>query len=192
MICFLKIKKKLYFLSRRNPYHTLKIKKKHKRVSLTCYEASPVQCHRSRVANNIHFKNKDVPLKHLYMARNKILITVKTYSSISSKYEELVCTAGFDEDGNFIRIYPIPFRKLDYEKQYRKYWWVEMDLVKNTNDFRPDSSRPANIEAKDVVVVFNKLGTEYNWRARKEIAAEKVYTDISHLIDESKAESMRT
>lgn len=39
--------------------------KEYKRVSLTCYEASPVQCHRGRVANNIYYKNKDVPLKHL-------------------------------------------------------------------------------------------------------------------------------
>jgi len=37
----------------------------HKRVSLTCFEASPAQCHRSRVANNIHYNNEDVPLKHL-------------------------------------------------------------------------------------------------------------------------------
>jgi len=126
------------------------------------------------------------------MARKKILITVKTYPSISSKYEELVCTAGFDENGNFIRIYPIPFRKLDYEKQYRKYFWVEMDLVKNTSDFRPESFRPANIEAEDVVIVFNKLGTENNWRSRKEIVLKKVYTDISQLIDDAKADGLRT
>ena len=104
------------------------------------------------------------------MARKKILITVKTYPSISSKYEELVCTAGFDEESNFIRIYPMPFRKLDYDKQYRKYHWVEMDLIKNTSDFRPESYRPANIEAEDVIVVHDKLGTEHNWRARKEIS----------------------
>ena len=126
------------------------------------------------------------------MARKKILITVKTYPSISSKYEELVCTAGFDEDGNFLRIYPIPFRKLDYKKQYRKYYWVEMDLVKNTSDFRPESYRPVNIEAEDVVVVLNKLGTQHNWRARKEIVLNKVYTDISKLIDEAKDEKKRT
>ena len=126
------------------------------------------------------------------MARKKILITVKTYPSISSKYEELVCTAGFDEDGNFLRIYPIPFRKLDYEKQYRKYFWVEMDIVKNTSDFRPESYRPANIDTEDVVVVHNKLGTEHNWRARKEIVIKKIYTDISILINEAKADGKRT
>lgn len=126
------------------------------------------------------------------MARKKVLITVKTYPTISSKYEELVCTAGFDEGGNFIRIYPVPFRQLDYDKQYRKYFWIEMDLVKNTSDFRPESFRPANIEVEDVVVVLNKLGTEYNWRARKEIVLQKVYSDITVLIDEAKSKDSHT
>lgn len=43
------------------------------------------------------------------MALTKVLITVKTYPAISSKYDELVCTAGFREDGTWIRIYPIQF-----------------------------------------------------------------------------------
>lgn len=41
----------------------------------------------------------------------KVLVTVKTYPTISVKYDELVCTAGFREDGSWIRIYPIPFLK---------------------------------------------------------------------------------
>jgi len=53
--------------------------------------------------------------------KTKILITVKTYPSISTKYKELVCTAGFTDKGKWIRIYPVPFRKLDYSTQYKKY-----------------------------------------------------------------------
>jgi hypothetical protein len=44
------------------------------------------------------------------MPLTKVLITVKTYPAISKKYEELVCTAGFREDGTWIRIYPVQFR----------------------------------------------------------------------------------
>ena len=47
----------------------------------------------------------------------KILILVKTYPSLSKKYEELVCTAGMDENGDWFRLYPIPFRKLKDQKQ---------------------------------------------------------------------------
>jgi len=45
------------------------------------------------------------------MALTKVLITVKTYPTLSAKYDELVCTAGFKEDGTWIRLYPVPFRK---------------------------------------------------------------------------------
>ena len=51
----------------------------------------------------------------------QVLITVKTYPLPSSKYEELVCTAGFLPDGKWIRLYPIPFRALPYQDQYQKY-----------------------------------------------------------------------
>lgn len=70
------------------------------------------------------------------MAKTKVLITVKTYPAISSKYDELVCTAGFLEDGTWIRIFPIQFRKKSFEEQYKKYDWIEIDLVKNESDFR--------------------------------------------------------
>ncbi len=76
------------------------------------------------------------------MALTKVLITVKTYPTLSAKYDELVCTAGFKEDGTWIRLYPVPFRKKSYNEQYKKYDWIEVDLVKNTSDFRPDSFRP--------------------------------------------------
>ena len=82
------------------------------------------------------------------MAKTKVLITVKTYPTLSAKYDELVCTAGFKEDGKWIRIYPVPFRKKSYNQQYKKYDWIEVDLIKNTSDFRPDSFRPKSIESE--------------------------------------------
>ena len=41
--------------------------------------------------------------------RLKVLITVKTYPIPSKKYDELVCTAGVTESGDFVRLYPINF-----------------------------------------------------------------------------------
>ena len=73
------------------------------------------------------------------MALTRIFITVKTYPTLSEKYDELVCTAGVLEDGSWIRIYPIPFRKLEYDQQYKKFQWIEVDVEKNTSDYRPDS-----------------------------------------------------
>ncbi len=118
------------------------------------------------------------------MPLTKILITVKTYPTLSEKYDELVCTAGFKEDGSWIRIYPIPFRKLDYQNQYHKWQWIEMDIVKNTSDFRPESYRPADID-KDFTV-GEKIGTQNNWNLRKDIVLKNVYTNMSDLIAKAK------
>ena len=46
------------------------------------------------------------------MERKRIYITVKAYPTLSEKHDELVCTAGICEDGSWIRLYPLPFRKL--------------------------------------------------------------------------------
>jgi hypothetical protein len=64
------------------------------------------------------------------MARERILITVKTYPTLSRKYGETVCTAGMREDGSWVRVYPVPFRRLEDTEQYRKFDWLECDLIK--------------------------------------------------------------
>ncbi len=75
----------------------------------------------------------------------KVFITVKTYPTLSKKYDELVCTAGILEDGSWVRIYPLPFRKLDYENRYKKYQWIELPLAKNESDPRPESFKVMDI-----------------------------------------------
>lgn len=124
------------------------------------------------------------------MSKTKVLITVKTYPSISSKYDELVCTAGFTEDGKWIRIYPVPFRKKAYDQQYRKYEWIELDLVKNKSDFRPESFRPYSIDSK--IKILDRIDTSRNWEKRKEIVLSKVYYNLKDLIKEAKEKKICT
>ncbi len=124
------------------------------------------------------------------MALTKVLITVKTYPTLSNKYDELVCTAGFKEDGSWVRIYPIPFRKLDYDKQYSKYDWVEVDLERNTSDFRLESFKPKSIESAFKIVAH--LETDDSWRQRKEIVLQNVYTNMTTLIAQAKDDKKYT
>lgn len=124
------------------------------------------------------------------MALTKVLIAVKTYPTLSSKYDELVCTAGFTEDGSWVRVYPIPFRQLEYDKQYSKYDWIEVDLERNTSDFRLESHKPKSIETAFNIV--RHLGTEDCWRLRKEIALKNVQTNMSDLIAHAKDPSKYT
>lgn len=124
------------------------------------------------------------------MALTKILVTVKTYPSISGKYDELVCTAGFREDGSWIRLYPIPFRKKEYDQRYKKYDWIEVDIVKNTSDFRPESYRPYLSDTK--INIIGHIDTKKNWAERKPYVLRKVYTDLALLINEAKDKNICT
>lgn len=73
----------------------------------------------------------------------KVLITVKTYPIPSAKYDELVCTAGVSETGDFVRLYPVNFRDLPYSKQYRKYQWIQVSAQRHSGrDSRKESFRP--------------------------------------------------
>jgi len=124
------------------------------------------------------------------MALTKVLIAVKTYPTLSGKYDELVCTAGFREDGSWVRIYPVSFRKKSYNEQYRKYDWIELDLVKNNKDFRPESYRPYSHDSE--IKIVDHLDTQSNWAERKAIALGKIYYNLTELIAEAKDKSIRT
>lgn len=122
--------------------------------------------------------------------KTKVLITVKTYPTLSVAYQELVCTAGIREDGTWVRIYPIPFRKLDYEKHYSKYQWITLDLVKNTKDPRPESHKALNYGK---IELGPKIGTEGGeWKERRKVVLKKIYNDMGVLIAEAKDKGIRT
>jgi hypothetical protein len=71
----------------------------------------------------------------------KVLMVVKTYPTPSSKYGELVCTAGIRlRDNAWIRIYPYPFRQAKAREQFEKYDIIEAAIERATQDPRPDSS----------------------------------------------------
>lgn len=119
--------------------------------------------------------------------KKKVFITVKTYPNISTKYKELVCTAGIAEDGSWIRIYPIRFRKLSYSQQFKKYQWVELDLKRNEEDARPETFRPIDI---DKISIGDSVK---DWRVREGIIFKaKTYTDLDALILEAKNKSIAT
>lgn len=117
--------------------------------------------------------------------KRRVFITVKTYPTLSKKYDELVCTAGILDDGSWVRIYPLPFRKLDYDNRYKKYQWLEISLQKNTSDPRPESHRITDI--KSIRLQGRPVGTERGWEERKRIIFENnpIYDDLSSLIEKA-------
>ena len=119
--------------------------------------------------------------------RKRIFIVVKTYPTISKEYSELVCTAGVLEDGSWIRLYPVPFRKLDFEKKYPKYTWVDMDVTRNTKDFRPETYRP-DITTINVHKPTKKQKPDWDERRRIIVKNKEVYTNLDKLIKKAKSD----
>lgn len=53
--------------------------------------------------------------------RTRILILCKTYPSPSAKNVETSCVAGMTTDGRLLRLYPVPFRLLNDQSQFKKW-----------------------------------------------------------------------
>lgn len=123
------------------------------------------------------------------MARERVLITVKTYPTLSRKHGETVCTAGVREDGSWVRIYPVPFRRLGEKEQYRKFDWLECDLIKSRSDPRPETRHPADLKQLQPV---GHLDTKDNWRKRRRLLLQtaKVHTRLQPLIKGAKANTL--
>ncbi len=121
------------------------------------------------------------------MPVERILIAAKTYPTLSRKYGETVCTAGVRQDGSWIRLYPVPFRRLNEWEQYRKFEWIECQMDRNDSDPRPETYRPG---AFDEIRRIRHVDTSDNWRERRRIFLDnqKVYTRLQDLIDGAKSE----
>lgn len=119
----------------------------------------------------------------------RVLITVKTYPTLSRKYGETVCTAGIREDGSWVRIYPVPFRRLEENEQYTKFDWIECDLRPNKSDPRPETRRPYDFSQ---MVAVGHISTDFGWRERRDLVLGRcaVYARIQDLIDGAKANRM--
>ena len=123
------------------------------------------------------------------MALTKVLITVTTYPLPSRSYDELVCTAGILENGQWIRIYPVPLKFLwglrkDGKIETFKYNWIELDLEKRKDDFRPESHSPVDYSFTNVNIL-GKIDTKSNWLERKMFCLKNVYTNKAKLIFDS-------
>jgi hypothetical protein len=71
----------------------------------------------------------------------RILITVRTYPAISTKYIETVCTGGITDAGEWRRLYPVPLRYLEGDQQYRTFDVVSVQ-VDPGKDGRPETRIP--------------------------------------------------
>src|SRR3974377_2245727 len=64
-------------------------------------------------------------------SEKRVLIVVRTYPVPASKGVEVSCTAAVTSSGEWIRLFPVPYRFLDEDKRFRKYQWIIVSLERN-------------------------------------------------------------
>lgn len=101
-------------------------------------------------------------------SKTKVLITVMTYPHPSESHQELVCTAGITEAGEWVRLYPIDYRYRPKNQQFRKYQWIEIGLADHGagNDNRRESRNP---DLESIRLLEEPLSTKNGWLARRKI-----------------------
>jgi hypothetical protein len=60
---------------------------------------------------------------------SKALIVVKTYPIPARKGVEVSCTAAITEEGEWLRLFPVPYRRLPSHQRFNKYDRIEVELV---------------------------------------------------------------
>jgi hypothetical protein len=100
--------------------------------------------------------------------KTKVLILVKTYPLPSRGHQEVVCTAGITESGEWVRLYPIDYRYRPRDQQFEEYQWIEVELEPkgSKNDKRRESRRPV---LESIRRIGEPLSTKRKWAARRQI-----------------------
>ncbi len=102
-----------------------------------------------------------------------ILILAKTYPYPSTKYRETSCIAGMDDEGRLLRLFPVPFRYLQGEKQFSKWQWISARIRKAVKDHRPESH---NID-RDSILTLGTVKTREGWADRIRILEQHLFSD---------------
>lgn len=100
----------------------------------------------------------------MHAERKRVLILCKTYPSPSSTYVETSCVAGMDESGKLIRLFPVPFRLVSDEQQFKKWQWIEARVRKAREDNRPESHR---ISVDTIEVLGDPIPYRNEWAERR-------------------------
>jgi hypothetical protein len=75
----------------------------------------------------------------------RVLVTVKAYPSVSTKYGEAICVAGIRLDSakpEWVRLFPIGFRDLPTTLRFAKYQAITLRARKHSTDRRAETWRP--------------------------------------------------
>jgi hypothetical protein len=97
--------------------------------------------------------------------QKKALIVVRTYPTPARKGIEVSCTAAITDSGQWLRLFPVPYRFLAPDQRFRKYQWVNV-AVEKASDSRPESYK---LTPDGIRIESDPLPTDGDWVARKRV-----------------------
>jgi hypothetical protein len=95
----------------------------------------------------------------------KVLVVVRTYPVPAKTGVEVSCTAAITEDGQWVRLFPVPWRFLDEDQRFRKYQWVQVTVTK-AKDPRPESYK---LKQDGIKILTEPLSRSDEWKLRKDV-----------------------
>ena len=116
-----------------------------------------------------------------------VLVLVKTSPLPSRKYGEVVCAAGVLPTGEWVRLFPVPFRRLGKSHQFKKYQWIKCYAYKPENDDRPESY---HIDMMHDIEVGEYLRPVKHWEMRRQSVLDKVKPKIYTNLEELKRDGL--
>lgn len=76
---------------------------------------------------------------HVTWQEKRALIIGRASPEPSKTHIETVCTGGITENGEVLRLYPIPLRYLEPSSRYKMWTWAKFDVQKSPSDKRKES-----------------------------------------------------
>ncbi len=121
--------------------------------------------------------------------KKRVLITVKAYPEYSKKHGHVVCTAGLTDDGDWIRLYPMPMNFFQGSSKISKYTWIKVGCKKATDEMlkRKESYK---VRANSIKIIdSSSLRSEKDkWIRRNRLILPHVFPSIEYLDEQFKQE----
>lgn len=111
----------------------------------------------------------------------RALIVVRTYPVPVPSGIESSCTAAITDTGDWLRLFPVPWRLLPGDQRFRKYQWIEAKVIKATDDSRRESFK---LRSDGIRILSEPLPNTRNWQAKKEIVLPMRAPSLCSLIRE--------
>lgn len=108
----------------------------------------------------------------------ELMVNCKTYPAVSTKYVETVCTGGIQPNGEFVRLYPIPFRFLGSDEQYKRWDVIRVRAYRDTKDQRPESWHLSAGAAIDVVRHVGTHKRRWEWMQKSVHPSRQTMSEI--------------